>query len=86
MKTTKEYSSPLRKLVKFFKESRDRWKAKYQQVHEVVRRLQGRIRSLQRSRDHWKEQAKRAQAELTNQKTRPRPGRAWDQPVRSITP
>jgi hypothetical protein len=31
MKTTKEYSSPTHKLIKFFKESRDRWKSKYQQ-------------------------------------------------------
>jgi len=75
MQTTKEYSSPLRKLVVFFERSRDRWKEKYQQVKQLARSLQGSVRSLQRSRDHWKERAKQLQAELTEQKTKRRPER-----------
>ena len=75
MRTTKEYSSPVRKLVAFFERSRDGWKAKYQQIKERVRSLQGRVRSLERSRDHWKERAKQLQAELTEQKTKRRPER-----------
>jgi chaperonin cofactor prefoldin len=79
MKTTKEYSSPTHKLIKFFRESRDRWKSKYQQVQDCVRKLQGRTRSLERSRDHWKEQAKRLQAELTKQKHQRWPGQQCEQ-------
>jgi hypothetical protein len=75
MKTTKEYSSPKHKLIKFFKESRDRWKAKYQQGQQTVRKLQGRTRSLERSRDHWKERARLLKAELIQQKNAARPGR-----------
>ncbi len=74
MKTTKEYSSPLRKLVVFFERSRDRWKQKYQQAKELIRSLQGRVRSLERSRNRWKERFKQLQVELTEQKTKHRPG------------
>lgn len=75
MRTTKEYSSPVRKLLAFFERSRDGWKEKYQQVKRLARKLQGRVRTLERSREHWKERAKQLRAELTEQKTKRRPER-----------
>ena len=71
MRTTKEYSSPVRKLLAFFERSRDGWKAKYQQVKRLARKLQGRVRTLERSRDHWKERAKQLRPVLTR-------GPDWD--------
>ena len=81
MKTTKEYLSPLRKLVVFFERSRDRWKQKYQAAKELVRSLRGRVRSLERSRDQWKQRAKQLQVELTEQKAKRRPAQRADNAV-----
>lgn len=61
---TREYSSPLRKLVICFKGSRDRWKAKYFQVRITVDNLRGNLRDVTASREKWKSVAQQALAEL----------------------
>jgi hypothetical protein len=43
---TKELKSPLRKLVQFFRRSRDRWKQKDQELKLRYKRLATRSRSL----------------------------------------
>jgi uncharacterized coiled-coil protein SlyX len=45
----KSYSSPQRKLVKFFERSRDQWKAKSRAAKTVLKRLGTRLRRLERS-------------------------------------
>lgn len=45
----KTYSSPQRKLVKFFEHSRDRWKAKSRVAKTVLKRLGTRLGRLERS-------------------------------------
>lgn len=64
----KQFKTPLSKLVAFFRESRDRWKAKAQKMTEKWRKAHVQMRAVERSRDHWKqvarqEKEKRKQAE-----------------------
>lgn len=75
MQETKEYRSPLPKLVRLFERSRDGWKAKCCKLKQLTRIQDGRVRSLERSLDQWKEKAKQLRAELTQRTkvTRPQP-------------
>jgi hypothetical protein len=63
-KPYKSYKSPLRKLVRFFEQSRDRWKKKYQEAKRLLKRLKNRIRFLEESRDRWKGRTKELEREL----------------------
>ena len=47
-----EFRSPLRKLVAFFRASRDRWKKKCQDAKYELKLLKRRFANLQASRDH----------------------------------
>lgn len=60
----RDYKSPLRKLVRFFESSRDKWKAKHHQLKVEAKRQGNAKAALQRSRDHWKEQTKQLQKQL----------------------
>lgn len=53
----REYTSPLGKLVRFFKRSRDNWKRKYQQAKHQNKLLQNQTRAVERSREQWRQQA-----------------------------
>lgn len=64
MEEKKEYKSPLRKLVKFFKKSRDQWKAKNREAKAKIKYLNNRVRDLEKSRDQWKQKAKKFETEL----------------------
>ena len=65
----KEYKSPLKKLVKFFEESRDKWKEKYFEKKKELKRTQNRIYDLNNRKEEWKERALKAEKELTNFKS-----------------
>ena len=56
-------SSPTR-LAKFFRKSRDAWKARSLKNQKRVLVLDGRVRDLERSRAKWKADAKKARQEL----------------------
>ena len=60
----KTYRSPLRKLMQFFRRSRDGWKRKLQEARVLVKRLSNRVRKLESSRKRWKGLAKQGQQEL----------------------
>jgi hypothetical protein len=60
METT-AFTSPLRKLVRFFQRSRDGWKAKCQCAKQQCKRLSNQVRAVEKSREHWKEVAQQAQ-------------------------
>lgn len=60
----RQYKSPVRKLLPFFERSRDGWKRKCKEGKVTVKRLANRVRSLEKSRDRWKEQAGRQREEL----------------------
>lgn len=57
-----EFRSPLRKLVTFFKASRDNWKAKCQQVKYELKLLKRRFENLQKNRDLWQQCYQQAEA------------------------
>jgi predicted nucleic acid-binding Zn-ribbon protein len=60
----KEYKSPLKKLVKFFEQSRDIWKKKYIEKKKELKRVTNRIYDLEKRKEHWKERAMRAEEKV----------------------
>jgi len=60
----KTYSSPPRKLVKFFARSRNQWKAKSHAAKTVLKRLGTRVRRLEGSNAAYQQQIKALQAQL----------------------
>lgn len=59
-----EYKSSLRKLVKFFQESRDKWKARSNDKQKRIDFLETKVKDLRLSRDHWKQKAKELEKSL----------------------
>ena len=57
-KSFNNYKSPLRKLVKFFQESRDKWKTRSSEKQKRIDFLETKVKDLRNSRDHWKQKAK----------------------------
>jgi CHASE1-domain containing sensor protein len=57
METT-EFKSPVRKLLNFFRSSRDGWKEKYQESQRRNKRLANQVRAVEKSRARWKQLAK----------------------------
>lgn len=66
MSTTENpnYKSPLRKLVKFFEQSRNQWKEKYEKAKRKVKQLSNRVRYLETSKEQWKQKAIKLEQEL----------------------
>ena len=61
--TTKvEYKSPAKKLLTFFENSRDCWKAKHLHTKQLLKKAQNQVRAVERSRDHWRNKAEQAEA------------------------
>lgn len=58
-----EFRSPLRKLVAFFRASRDKWKAKCQQVKYQLKLLKRRFENLQKNCDLWQRRYQQAEAQ-----------------------
>jgi uncharacterized protein YdaU (DUF1376 family) len=54
----KEYKSPDYKLLPFFHNSRDEWKAKALDRNLRIRRLKNRVAALGESRQKWREKAR----------------------------
>ena len=62
--TKKTYTSPPRKLVKFFERSRDQWKAKSRAAKTGLKRLGTRLRRLERSKAAYEQQLVALQTQL----------------------
>ena len=60
----KKYKSPLKKSVKFFEESRDKWKEKYIEKSKQLKRVTNRIYDLETRKEHWKKRALEAERKL----------------------
>lgn len=56
------FRSPLRKLVVFFRDSRDKWKKKYQVAKYELKLLKRRYANLRKNHDRWQEQYRQAEA------------------------
>ena len=52
------WKSPLRKLVQFFKASRDRWKVKYMDMKGEHKLMGNQVRAVEKSRQKWRQVAK----------------------------
>ena len=63
-----EYKSPVRKLVLFFKNSRDKWKAKCQAAKYQAKLLQNRIRHMEKRGTELKQKVKALEKELQSVK------------------
>jgi septal ring factor EnvC (AmiA/AmiB activator) len=59
IQTEPEWKSPLRKLTRFFERSRDRWKAKHQELKRERKGMENQIRAVEKSRAMWTERAAR---------------------------
>jgi hypothetical protein len=70
--TDKIYTSPVRKLVRFFEKSRDQWKAKCRAAKASLKRLKRRVRVLEESRARWKQRAQELAAQLHQQEAEAR--------------
>ncbi len=59
-----EYSSPVHKLIKFFRSSRDNWKTKHQQVKKDLKLAQNQVRAVEKSRAKWRQHAEEARNKI----------------------
>jgi chromosome segregation ATPase len=59
-----QFASPVAKLVRFFKKSRDRWKAKHARLKQQCKLLMNQTRAVERSRERWRERAHLAEKRL----------------------
>lgn len=55
--------SPVRKLMRLFKNSRDKWKAKYSELRRNYRVVDNKVRAVTKSRERWRQMAEQAQHE-----------------------
>ena len=60
-----QYRSPIRKLTRFFEQSRDQWKEKCQDAKRENNSLKVRLSAMKKSRDRWKAKTKELEEELT---------------------
>lgn len=56
----RSYKSPVRKLLRFFQNSRDQWKAKHQELKKQLKKEQNQVRAVEKSRAAWREKAEAA--------------------------
>jgi hypothetical protein len=62
------FKSPMRKLVKFFRKSRDSWKAKCLEAKTLNKRLATQVRAVEKSRAAWRRKAESAERELRDRR------------------
>jgi predicted nuclease with TOPRIM domain len=77
----KTYTSPIRKLARFFEKSRDQWKLKHHQAKANVKRLNNRVRFLEHSKMQWKNRVHELEMEVVRLKAREQ---ALEQTVESL--
>ena len=75
------YSSPPRKLLRFFLKSRDQWKAKCQGAKATVKRLENRVRFLEKSKAQWKSKARALEKEKAHLKAKAQEERQREAPL-----
>ena len=68
--TEKRYTSPQRKLVKFFERSRDCWKEKSRIAKTVLKQLGMRVRRLERSNADYRQQLAALQTQVAEWRTK----------------
>lgn len=61
--TERQLKSPVRKLVVFFRKSRDQWKARHHKLRAQLKLDQNQVRAVEKSRDSWRQRAEFAERE-----------------------
>lgn len=61
--TERQLKSPDRKLVPFFQNSRDQWRAKHHELKTRLKKEQNQVRAVEKSREHWRQRAEAAERE-----------------------
>lgn len=64
-----EYKTPLRKLTRFFEQSRDKWKQKYQQARKEIKSLKNKLYYQQQKQCEQEEHLKALEQENQALKT-----------------
>jgi len=62
--TLDSFRSPMRKLVRFFRKSRDRWKEKCQRAKAESKLLGNQVRAVEKSRARWKQRFREQQKQM----------------------
>jgi chromosome segregation ATPase len=63
-KDVDQYTTPRKKLLRFFLGSRDDWKAKCAEAKEQCKFLANQVRAVEKSREHWRTSAEERQRRL----------------------
>ena len=58
------FKSPVRKLLSFFRRSRDRWKAKSLDLKQQLKKEQNQVRAVTKSRAAWRDKARAANRQV----------------------
>lgn len=61
--TERQLKSPVRKLLSFFENSRDQWKAKHHDLKTRLKKEQNQVRAVEKSRESWRLRAEAAERE-----------------------
>jgi uncharacterized protein YlxW (UPF0749 family) len=69
----KVYKSPMRKLVKFFENSRDNWKTKCQEAKYKIKLLQNKVRYLEKRKAELNKRVKELEKELQQHRLKKKP-------------
>ncbi|OKH28234.1 hypothetical protein NIES2101_43715 [Calothrix sp. HK-06] len=64
-----EFKSPVSRLARLFRQSRDNWKEKALVKQEKLRTLEIKVRDLSLSRENWKKRAMEAEEQLRSKAT-----------------
>lgn len=54
---TEEFKSPTKKLLRFFRTSRDQWKEKHHAIKRKLKLLDNHVRAVEQSRGRWRSEA-----------------------------
>jgi len=60
-----QFVSPKSKLIRFFHDSRNRWKVKHHELKKSCKMLQNQVRAVEKSRAAWREQALASEQRVT---------------------
>ncbi len=61
---TKVFTSPVSKLLPFFRRSRDRWKQKHRQRKAQCKQLSNQVRAVEKSRQRWRQLAEQQEQRI----------------------
>ena len=67
-KEKREFKSPVRNLMRFFRASRDSWKKKCQHRKVENKRLKNHVNDVNKAKELWKQRAKAAEANVAELK------------------